>query len=223
MGGVMSKATAKISIINWITGSVIYESDKPTLKEAVVGAKLYDADLCGADLRGADLRDADLCGAKLYDAKLRGADLRGADLCGAKLCGADLRDAKLCGADLYDADLCGADLCGADLRDAKLCGADLRDAKLCGAKNINDDYTDFWWHIHHEVLVEQLSEPVRARINYIKSDKPKDEVELRLKLLKPVLGKIPTTKTGWNALHKKECGCGWNNKTIFTKKNGLVK
>ena len=88
---------------------------------------------------------------------------------------------------------------------------------------LDSDQTDFWWHIHHETLVEQLTEPVRARINYIKKDKPKDEIELRLKLLKPVLGKIPTTQRGWDALHKKECGCGWNGKTIFTKKNGLVK
>ena len=107
---------------------------------------------------------------------------------------------------------------GANLRDA-----DLRDADLYGAKNIPDNQTDYYWHIHHEVLYEWLDEPVRARINFIKENKPKDEVELRLKLLKPVLGKIPTTKAGWNALHKKECGCGWNGKTIFTKKNGLAK
>ena len=96
-------------------------------------------------------------------------------------------------------------------------------ANLSGAKNIPDNQTDYYWHIHHLELYEWLTEPLRARINFIKENKPKDEVELRLKLLKPVLGKIPTTKAGWNALHKKECGCGWNGKTIFTKKNGLAK
>ncbi len=126
---------------------------------------------------------------------------------------ANLREANLYEANLYEANLRGANLYGADLR-----GADLR-----GAKNIPDDKTDFWWHVHHETLVEQLYEPLRARINYIKKDKPKDEIEVRLKLLKPVLGKIPTTQRGWEALHKKECGCGWNGKTIFTKKNGLAK
>ena len=102
-------------------------------------------------------------------------------------------------------------------------GADLYGANLYGAKNIPDNQTDYYWHIHHLELYEWLTEPLRARINFIKENKPKDEVELRLKLLKPVLGKIPTTKAGWNALHKKECGCGWNGKTIFTKKNGLAK
>ncbi len=159
----MSKVKANIKILNWITGSVIYESDKATVKEALV-----DANLRGADLRYADLRYADLSGA----------------------------------------DLCNADLSGANLRNAK---------------NLDSDYTDFWWHVHHEILVEQLIHPVRARINYIKKDKPKDEIELRLKLLKPVLGKIPSTDKGWAALHKKECGCGWNGKTIFTTENGLVK
>ena len=138
-----TKVQAGVKILNWITGSVIYESEKTTVRDAVIDANLY-----GANLRGANLR---------------------------------------------------------------------------GAKNIIGDYTDFWWHVHHEILVEPLTEPLRARINYIKKDKPNDEIELRLKLLTPVLGDIPTTKKGWDALHKKECGCGWNGKTIFTKKNGLAK
>ena len=66
----MTKVNATIKILNWVTGSVIYESDKPTLKEAVI-----DANLRGADLRGADLRDADLYGADLYGADLRGQTL----------------------------------------------------------------------------------------------------------------------------------------------------
>lgn len=119
----------------------------------------------------------------------------------------------------------GANLWRADLRETNLREANLREADLWEAKNLNSDYTDFWWHVHHQELVEQLTEPVRARINYIKKGKPKDEIELRLKLLKPVLGDIPTTKAGWKKLHKVECGCGYDfkKKTIFTKKNGLVK
>ena len=109
-----------------------------------------------------------------------------------------------------------ANLGGANLRNADLWGANLR-----GAKNISSDQTDYWWHIHHETLYEYLTEPIRARINYIKKEKPKKEVELRLKLLKPVLGKIPTTEKGWEALHQRECkDCSWNSKqqTIFPKK-----
>ena len=110
-----------------------------------------------------------------------------------------------------------ANLGGANLRNADLWDADLRGANLRGAKNISSDQTDYWWHIHHETLYEYLTEPIRARINYIKKEKLKEEVELRLKLLKPVLGKIPTTEKGWEALHKKECDCAWDGKTIFPK------
>ena len=189
----------KVEIKSWLKyGSVLfeYESKDNTFKQT-----LEKAVNKGADLRGADLRGANLQGANLRDANLRVADLWDADLRGANLQGADLR---------------GADLRGADLR-----GADLRDANLQGAKNINSDQTDYWWHIHHDILYEYLTEPIRARINYIKKEKPKKEVELRLKLLKPVLGKIPTTEKGWEALHQRECkDCSWNSKqqTIFPKK-----
>ena len=65
-----TKIEAKLKILNWITGAVIYESEKPTLKEAVVEANLY----------GANLREANLYGANLYEADLRGANLRGMTL-----------------------------------------------------------------------------------------------------------------------------------------------
>jgi hypothetical protein len=153
-----SKVKATINIVNWITGSVIYESTKETIKEAVVdavaaganlyganlhganlyganlhGADLYGADLYGADLRRADLRRADLRSANLRGANLYGANLHGADLYGADLCSANLRGANLRGADLCSADLCSADLRGADLRGADLYGADLYGADLCSA------------------------------------------------------------------------------------------
>ncbi|MHB9161524.1 MAG: pentapeptide repeat-containing protein [Nitrosotalea sp.] len=127
-------------------------------------------------------------------------------------------EANLYGADLRGADLHEADLRVADLREANLYEANLYEADLREAKNIPDDSTDFWWHIHHESLYEMLTEPIRARINYIKNNKPKEEIEVRLRLLKPVLGKIPKTEKGWERLHKSECkGCLWNGKTIFPK------
>jgi len=49
----------------------------------------------------------------------------------------------------------------------------------------------FCWHIHHGVLIEPLTEPLRTKIKYIKENKSKDEIELSLKLLKPVKGKLP--------------------------------
>src|SRR3990167_2067986 len=62
---------------------------------------------------------------------------------------ANLREADLRGANLRKADLQGADLQRADLW-----GANLRGANLQGAKNVS-----FYWHIHHNVLVENLIEP----------------------------------------------------------------
>jgi len=90
--------------------TIVYQSTKATIKEAVEeavpggadlnGADLHDSNLSGANLRYSNLRDADLC-----DADLRGADLHGANLHGADLCGADLRGANLSGADLHGAEL----------------------------------------------------------------------------------------------------------------------
>ena len=49
----------------------------------------------------------------------------------------------------------------------------------------------FAWHVHHNVLIEPLTEPIENRIKYFKKFKPKSEIELRLKLLKVVKGKLP--------------------------------
>ena len=94
----------KIVIKHW-NGTVIFECEADSIREAcekassegtlLSGADLRDADLSGAVLSGADLRDADLSGAVLRDADLSDADLRGADLRGAVLSDAVLRDADL--------------------------------------------------------------------------------------------------------------------------------
>ena len=44
----------------------------------------------------------------------------------------------------------------------------------------------YYWHVHHEILCEPLTEPIQTRIDYIKANKPEYEVETRLRLLKPV-------------------------------------
>jgi tetratricopeptide (TPR) repeat protein len=50
---------------------------------------------------------------------------------------------------------------------------------------------DFVWHIHHEVLLEPLREPIENRIAHIEANKPTDEVRTRLRLMKPVREKLP--------------------------------
>ena len=76
------KKKAKIEIKTF-GGSVLWESEKETIREAVVEAVDRGADLEGADLKGADLKGAYLEGAYLEGAYLRGAYLVGADLKGA--------------------------------------------------------------------------------------------------------------------------------------------
>ena len=102
--------TKTIAIKNWWTGSIIFQSTKSTIRDAVI-----ERLVSGADLYSADLRDANLHYANLYGANLSGADLYGANL--------------------YGANLSGADLYGANLRDANLHYADLRGANLYGAKD----------------------------------------------------------------------------------------
>ena len=97
--------------------------------------------------------------------------------------------------------------------------------------NPNPLKVEYYWHIHHDKLVETLTEPIENRINYIKSDKPKHEIKTRLRLLKPVknietLKKIFKTrdskeqKIALEDLHKKECQeCMWNGRTIFPRKS----
>jgi len=104
----------------------------------------------------------------------------------------------------------------------------------------------WFWHVHHDMLLEPLTRLLKKRIDYIKENKPKKEIALRLKLIKPVKGKLPRKMVeaweardkAWDAwekawktwdkaksdahilaLHKKECpNCSWNGQTILTKK-----
>ena len=61
----------------------------------------------------------------------------------------------------------------------------------------------WYWHVHHDILVEPLTEPIENRIAFIKANKPKEEVETRLRLLKPIKALLPVdvVKT-WEAYDK---------------------
>ena len=56
---------------------------------------------------------------------------------------------------------------------------------------MSDKPTVFAWHVHHDVLMEALTEPIENRINCIESYKPEHEKEVRLRLLRPVVGRLP--------------------------------
>ena len=94
---------------------------------------------------------------------------------------------------------------------------------------------DWVWHVHHDILLQRLNEPIENRVDYIKSTKPKSEIPIRLRLLRPAKGlgkteayakweeayaKWEEADAKWRpqieALHKKEDpNCPWNGKTIF--------
>jgi len=58
----------------------------------------------------------------------------------------------------------------------------------------------FAWHVHHGILVEPLTEPLGKRVGYIKKHKSQNEIATRLRLLKPVKGKLPTAVVqAWKA------------------------
>ncbi len=63
--------------------------------------------------------------------------------------------------------------------------------------------TGFYWHMHHDILMEPLMSAVEDRIEFIEKYKPEHEQELRLRLLKPVRGMLPVAVTEtWDAYGK---------------------
>ena len=48
----------------------------------------------------------------------------------------------------------------------------------------------WYWHLHHDVLVE-FTHDIDERWDYVVRDKPERELPTRLRLMRPVAGKIP--------------------------------
>ena len=48
---------------------------------------------------------------------------------------------------------------------------------------------ELWWHVHHDILAENLIEPASVRRAYIDTTKPEAEVALRLALMQPIRSK----------------------------------
>lgn len=95
------------------------------------------------------------------------------------------------------------------------------------------------WHVHHDKLVEPLSEPIEVRQAYIRTNKPAEELPTRQRLLRVVQDQATlttarevfeaATRPAWeaysaaerpareayeaaiNALHLRECpDCPWD-------------
>ena len=74
------------------------------------------------------------------------------------------------------------------------------------------------WHVHHEVLVEVLTEPIEARREYIRRAKPVGVVvgPLPAALSRAEAARVKALSRAEAArvkallaLHTAECGCGW--------------
>ena len=50
--------------------------------------------------------------------------------------------------------------------------------------------TGMYWHCHHDKLCEYVYD-YDERVEYIKNNKPKHEIEIRLKLFQKIKGKLP--------------------------------
>jgi len=163
--------------IKSIFGKLLFEFEKEdnSIKETVLEALKYGADLSGADLSRANLYGADLSGADLSRADLSGADLYGADLYRADLSRANLSGADLSGANLSGANLSRANLYGADLYRADLSRADLSRANLERIASLNSITPEgdlIVWKKLQGNLIAKLLIPTKAkRVNAIGSRK----------------------------------------------------
>jgi len=65
------------------------------------------------------------------------------------------------------------------------------EAKACRAAFADSQVGDAVWCLHHDTLMEWLTEPAKKRIAYILSDKPKPERARRLREFRLVKGPLP--------------------------------
>jgi hypothetical protein len=97
---------------------------------------------------------------------------------------------------------------------------------------------DWYWHIHHDKLIEQLTEKYETRVKHIINDKPINEIKTRLKWMTPaeltfdekftLSTFLKEQEKDKNAilvsphlekLHREQHpGCPWNGKTILGEK-----
>lgn len=47
----------------------------------------------------------------------------------------------------------------------------------------SSDIGKLYWHVHHDKLLEPLTEELQTRIDYIKANKPENEIATRLRLM----------------------------------------
>jgi len=71
-----------------------------------------------------------------------------------------------------------------------------KEKKACLARFEGHDYEPdgpqvFVWHVHHDTLMEPLTEPIAERVKFILETKPSCEIETRLRWLAPVIGPLP--------------------------------
>ena len=68
---------------------------------------------------------------------------------------------------------------------------------------------EFAWHVHHDTLVEPLTEPLPERQAFIRQHKPTNEIDLRLRLLQLVQGQLPAAVKRAGATYKQAAATYW--------------
>lgn len=64
--------------------------------------------------------------------------------------------------------------------------------------------TGIFWHVHHDKLLEYCYN-YRERVDFIKNQKPANEVKTRLRLFRPVKGKLPIEMVRTIKAYNKAC------------------
>ena len=76
---------------------------------------------------------------------------------------------------------------------------------------------EFAWHVHHDILIEPLTEPIESRREYIRMHKPLSGQPLRLRLLKPVVGKLPDALLKAGAVYDKAGAVYGKARAVYDK------
>lgn len=70
----------------------------------------------------------------------------------------------------------------------------------------------FAWHVHHDMLLEPLVEPIANRVDWIILNKPAREIPIRLEWLRPVTVTLPADYANAHADYNKaraDCNKAW--------------
>ena len=87
----------------------------------------------------------------------------------------------------------------------------------CVAAFEDNPKATFAWCCHHSVLIEPLTEPFMARIEYIDTDKSKSEQAIRFRNFRPARVKLPEAIKKAGDDYKKALDAYWKAEDAYGK------